>query len=72
MSTENGELLIGNVPGLAMATSEVGTRPVPSVEEPEGADIPRKEEVSLRLIYNLFYRQDSLKAPASAACFLEP
>ena len=50
MSTENGELFIGNVPGFAMAASEAGLQPVPSVEEPEGADIPRKEEVSLRLI----------------------
>jgi hypothetical protein len=46
ISTENGELLIGSVPGLAMAASEVERRPVPSVEEPEGANIPRKEELA--------------------------
>ena len=49
MSTQNGELLIGSVPGLAMAASE-DMRPVPSVEEPEGADITYKENVTLRLI----------------------
>ena len=46
MSTENGELQIGNVPGLAMAWSEATTRPVPSVVGSEGADIPRKEELA--------------------------
>ena len=71
MSYEKGELLIGNVPGLAMAASEVSTRPVPSVEEPEGADIPTKEEVRLTAD-NLFDRLNNLKAPASATCFLEP
>jgi len=46
MSYEKGELLIGNVPGLAMAASEVSTRPVPSVEEPEGADIPTRKKLA--------------------------
>ena len=46
MSTENGELLIGSVPGLAMAMSEESMRPVPSVEEPEGADILPKEKLA--------------------------
>jgi len=46
MSYEKGELLIGSVPGLAMAASEVSTRPVPSVEEPEGADILPKEKLA--------------------------
>jgi len=50
MSIEKGESLIGNVPGFAMAASEIERLPVPSVEEPEGADIPRKGEVTLRLI----------------------
>ena len=45
MSIENGKLLIGNVPRLAMAWSEELTRPVPSVVESEGADIPRKGEL---------------------------
>ena len=43
MSTSMGPFSIGNEPGLAMAASEeIG--PVPSVEEPEGADIPTKKE----------------------------
>lgn len=33
-----------------MAASEIERLPVPSVEEPDGADIPRKGEVTLRLI----------------------
>ena len=45
----NGVLLIGKLPGLAMAASEE-MRPVPSVEEPEGADITYKEKVTIRLI----------------------
>ena len=49
ISKLNGVLLIGKLPGLAMAASE-DMRPVPSVEEPEGADIAYKREVSLRLI----------------------
>ena len=42
ISMVNGVLLIGKLPGLAMAASE-DMRPVPSVEEPEGADITYKE-----------------------------
>ena len=49
ISKLNGVLLIGKLPGLAMAASE-DMRPVPSVEEPEGADIAYEREVSLRLI----------------------
>ena len=71
MSYEKGELLIGNVPGLAMAASEVSTRPVPSVEEPEGADIPTKEEVRLTAD-NLLNRHNSLKTTAITRLFLEP
>jgi hypothetical protein len=63
MSTEKGESLIGNVPGFAMAASEIERLPVPSVEEPEGADIPRKGEVTLTAD-NLFDRLNT--------CFLEP
>ena len=40
ISIEKGELLIGNVPGFAMAASEAERWLVPSVEKPEGADIP--------------------------------
>ena len=43
MSTSMGSLSIGSIPGFAMAASEVNA-PVPSVEEPEGADIPTKKE----------------------------
>ena len=43
MSTSMGPFSIGKFPGLAMAASEVNA-PVPSVEEPEGADIPTKKE----------------------------
>ena len=49
ISMVNGVLLIGKLPGLAMAASE-DMRPVPSVEEPEGADITYKEKVTIRLI----------------------
>ena len=63
MSTEKGESLIGNVPGFAMAASESERLPAPSVEEPEGADIPRKGEVTLTAD-NLFDRLNT--------CFLEP
>ena len=45
MSTSMGPSLIGNIPGFAMAASEVNA-PVPSVEEPEGADIPTKRELA--------------------------
>ena len=48
ISMVNGVLLIGKLPGLAMAASE-DMRLVPSVEEPEGADITYKENVTLRL-----------------------
>ena len=43
ISMVNGVLLIGKLPGLAMAASE-DMRPVPSVEEPEGADITYNEK----------------------------
>ena len=66
----NGVLLIGKLPGLAMAASE-DMRPVPSVEEPEGADIPTKEEVRLTAD-NLFDRHNSLKTTAITRLFLEP
>ena len=41
ISMVNGVLLIGKLPGLAMAASE-DMRPVPSVEEPEGQTLPTK------------------------------
>jgi len=40
----NGVFEIGKLPGLAMAASEE-VRPVPSVEEPEGADMPTKRKL---------------------------
>ena len=43
MSMEMGPSSIGSTTGLAMAASEE-IAPVPSVEEPEGADIPTKKE----------------------------
>ena len=43
MSMVTGPSSIGSIPGLAMAASE-DNAPVPSVEEPEGADIPTKKE----------------------------
>ena len=49
ISIVTGVFAIGKLPGLAMAASEE-VSPVPSVEEPEGADMPRKEKVTLRLI----------------------
>ena len=45
LSTLNGEFAIGSVPGSAMAASEEERAPFPSVEEPEGADMPTKEEL---------------------------
>ena len=43
VSVENGVSAIGKVPGFAIAASEE-IRPVPSVEEPEGADIAYLEK----------------------------
>ena len=71
MSTEKGESLIGNVPGFAMAASEAERFPVPSVQEREGADIPTKEEVTLRLI-TCFTGLPTHKITTSRRCFLEP
>ena len=45
ISTLNGEIAIGSVPGFAMAASEDERVPFPAVEEPEGADIPTKEKL---------------------------
>ena len=70
ISKLNGVLLIGKLPGLAMAASEE-MRPVPSVEEPEGADIAYKEELSLRLI-TCFTGLPSHNATTSRRLFLEP
>ena len=50
ISTVNGASVIGKLPGLAMAVSEGAETPGPSVEEPEGADVPTKEKVTIRLI----------------------
>ena len=50
MSMVNGVSDIGKCPGFAMAASEDERVPVPSVEVPEGADMPRKEKVTIRLI----------------------
>ena len=66
----HGVLLIGKLPGLAMAASE-DMRPVPSVEEPEGADITYKREVSLRLI-TCFTGLPSHNATTVLRLFLEP
>ena len=44
MSIDMGPSSIGSTTGLAMAESEANA-PVPSVEEPEGADIPKKKEI---------------------------
>ena len=43
MSMVTGPSSIGSTTGLAMAASE-DSAPLPSVEEPEGADIPTKKE----------------------------
>ena len=50
ISTEKGVSEIGKAPGFAMAASEETGIPGPSVEEPEGADMPTKENVTIRLI----------------------
>ena len=50
MSTENGELLIGSVPGLAMAASEAGIRPVPRWKNPRGQTYLQRKKLRLRLI----------------------
>jgi hypothetical protein len=63
ISTENGVSAIGNVPGFAMAASEDERVPLPSVEEPEGADIPTKES-GYDTADNLFYRQTSPQSTA--------
>ena len=68
MSTEKGASDIGKFPGFAMATSE-DMRPVPSVEEPEGADIPTKGDVSLRLI-TCFTGLPTTNTQKVDACFL--
>jgi len=70
MSIEKGASDIGKCPGFAMAASE-DMRPVPSVEEPEGADIPIKGDMCYTAD-NLFDRQNSLNTTAIHACFLEP
>ena len=43
MSIDMGPSSIGSTTGVAMAASEEFA-PLPSVEEPEGADIPTKKE----------------------------
>ena len=71
MSTENGASDIGKFPGFAMAASEVSKRPVPSVEEPEGADMPIKGDMCVTAD-NLFYRLTRHNATANALVLLEP
>jgi len=43
ISNLNGVLLIGRLPGFAMAASEDERVPTPSVEVPEGADMLTRE-----------------------------
>jgi len=69
MSTENVVSEIGKTPGFAMAASEKTGMPGPSGEVPEGADMPTKENVTLRLI-TCFTGRTTTKQQHLDACFL--
>ena len=71
MSMENVVSEIGKAPGFAMAASEETGIPGPSGEVPEGADMPTKENVTLRLI-TCFTGLPSHNATTSRRLFLEP
>ena len=71
MSMGNVVSEIGKAPGFAMAASEETGIPGPSGEVPEGADMPTKENVTLRLI-TCFTGLHSHNATTSRRLFLEP
>ena len=70
ISKLNGVSVIGKFPGFAMAASEDERVPTPSVEVPEGADMPTREKGVTA--DNLFYRLTRHKATRCATVFLEP